>query len=313
MSASPHGTDGHGPETDLPQQVDPDDRQVLRVDRLTGEVVTRRRIRDQIGARSRAIAVVLTVVLAYVIVDIFVQGPLTQLDIKVNDWNGQTAIPALDEAAKWYDKMGQRSVLVPILLAVAGYFAKKNRTWRPVVLAAMAFLVLNVVVGAMKVLIGRSQTETGDPSVLQGDIIFPSGHSSNMVLTGGVIVYLMLRYARNPPVRRVAALWSLLTTLTILTSIYIGSHWVSDLIGGALVGGLLLQSVILFDIATKDIRYTRPWWWRRTVALLPFLETDRDRVDAVPVTGGGLGGVVEEVPEVGAAPGAADLRTTHAE
>ena len=313
MSASPHGTDGHGPETDLPQQLDPDDRQVLRVDRLTGEVVTRRRIRDQIGARSRAIAVVLTVVLAYVIVDIFVQGPLTQLDIKVNDWNGQTAIPALDEAAKWYDKMGQRSVLVPILLAVAGYFAKKNRTWRPVVLAAMAFLVLNVVVGAMKVLIGRSQTETGDPSVLQGDIIFPSGHSSNMVLTGGVIVYLMLRYARNPPVRRVAALWSLLTTLTILTSIYIGSHWVSDLIGGALVGGLLLQSVILFDIATKDVRYTRPWWWRRTVALLPFLETDRDRVDAVPVTGGGLGGVVEEVPEVGAAPGAADLRTTHAE
>ncbi len=313
MSASPHGTDGHGPETDLPQQVDPDDRQVLRVDRLTGEVVTRRRIRDQIGARSRAIAVVLTVVLAYVIVDIFVQGPLTQLDIKVNDWNGQTAIPALDEAAKWYDKMGQRSVLVPILLAVAGYFAKKNRTWRPVVLAAMAFLVLNVVVGAMKVLIGRSQTETGDPSVLQGDIIFPSGHSSNMVLTGGVIVYLMLRYARNPPVRRVAALWSLLTTLTILTSIYIGSHWVSDLIGGALVGGLLLQSVILFDIATKDVRYTRPWWWRRTVALLPFLETDRDRVDAVPVTGGGLGGVVEEVPEVGATPGAADLRTTHAE
>ncbi len=313
MSASPHGTDGHGPETDLPQQLDPDDRQVLRVDRLTGEVVTRRRIRDQIGARSRAIAVVLTVALAYVIVDIFVQGPLTQLDIKVNDWNGQTAIPALDEAAKWYDKMGQRSVLVPILLAVAGYFAKKNRTWRPVVLAAMAFLVLNVVVGAMKVLIGRSQTETGDPSVLQGDIIFPSGHSSNMVLTGGVIVYLMLRYARNPPVRRVAALWSLLTTLTILTSIYIGSHWVSDLIGGALVGGLLLQSVILFDIATKDVRYTRPWWWRRTVALLPFLETDRDRVDAVPVTGGGLGGVVEEVPEVGAAPGAADLRTTHAE
>src|SRR3954468_5425916 len=287
MSASPHGTDGHGPETDLPQQLDADHRTVLRVDRLTGEVVTRRRIRDQIGARSRVIAVALTVALAYVIVDIFAQGPLTQLDIRVNDWNGQTAIPSLDRAAWWYDKMGQRSVLVPILLAVAAYFAKKNRTWRPVVLAAMSFLVLNVVVGAMKILIGRSQTETGDPSVLQGDIIFPSGHSSNMVLTGGVIVSLMLPYAKNPPVRLVAATWTIMTTLTILTSIYIGSHWVSDLIGGALVGGLPLQTVILLDIATKDVRYTRPWWWRRTVALLPFLETDRDRVDAVPVTGGG--------------------------
>ncbi len=320
MSASPHGTDGHGPETDLPQpperlpdQRPADARPTPRVDRLTGAVVTRRRIRDQIGARSRLIAVALTVALVYVIVDIFVQGPLTQLDIRINAWNGQKAIPSLDGAAWAYDKMGQRSVLVPILLAVAGHFARKNRTWRPVVLAAMSFLVLNVVVGAMKILIGRSQTETGDPSVLQGDIIFPSGHSSNMVLTGGVIVYLMLRYAKEPPVRTVAAVWSVLTTLTILTSIYIGSHWLSDLVGGALVGGLLLQSVILFDIATKDIRYTRPWWWRRTVALLPFLETDRDRVDAVAVAGGGLGGVVEEVPEVGAAPGAADLRPTHAE
>lgn len=287
MSASPHGTDGHGPETDLPLQ--PEASTYEKIDRLTGAHYTRRRIRDQIGARSRGIAVALTVGFLYILVDIFVEGPLTQLDIKVNDWNGQKAIPSLDSAAWAYDKMGQRSVLVPILLIVAGYFARKNRTWRPVVLAAMSFLVLNVVVGAMKILIGRSQTETGDPSVLQGDIIFPSGHSSNMVLTGGVIVYLMLRYAKNPPARLVAAVWSVLTVLTILTSIYIGSHWLTDLVAGALVGGLLLQSVILFDIATKDIRYTRPWWWRRTVALLPFLETDRDRLqDLPPVAGDGV-------------------------
>ena len=51
MSASPHGTDGHGPETDVPRSATPT-TQVLRVDRLTGAVVTRRRIRDQLGARS---------------------------------------------------------------------------------------------------------------------------------------------------------------------------------------------------------------------------------------------------------------------
>lgn len=288
MSASPHGSDGHGPETDLPTQPDApaDERRpavagLARIDRFSGTPYTRRRIRDQIGARSRGIAVALTVGFLYIVVDIFVQGPLTQIDIRVNNWNGQQALPSLDRAAWIYDKMGQRSVLVPILLLVAGYFARKNRTWRPVVLAMMSFLVLNVVVGAMKILIGRSQTETGDPSVLQGDVIFPSGHSSNMVLTGGVIVYLMLRYARNPPVRLVAAVWSVLTVLTILTSVYIGSHWLTDLVAGAFVGGLLLQSVILFDIATKDVRYTRPWWWRRTVAVLPFLETDRGRTAAV--------------------------------
>ena len=301
MSASPHGTDGHGPETCVPQLTDEPDSE------------PRQRIRDRIGRRSRMIAVLLTASLLYVIVDIWVQGPLTQLDIALVDWDGESSIPSLERTAWAYDKVGQRSVLVPILLIVAGVLARRHRTWRPVVLAAMSFLVLNVVVGAMKIIIGRSQTETGNPDVLAGGIIFPSGHSSNMVLTGGVIVYLLLRYAKNPPARSVAALWTVLTLLTIVTSVYIGSHWLTDLVAGVLVGGLLLQSVILFDIATADVRYTRPWWWRRTVALLPFLETDRDGVDAVPVPGGRLGGVVKDVPQVGAASAAPDLRATHAE
>lgn len=304
MSASPHGTDGHGPEAEVP---------VTSTTRAVEPVYRRRRIRDQISRRSRLIAYVLSLSLGYVIVDIFVEGPLTQLDIRINDWNGQQAFPSLDHLAWAYDKVGQRSVLVPVLLIAASIFSRRHRTWRPVVLAGMSFLVLNVVVGAMKILIGRSQTETHNPAVLQGDIIFPSGHSSNMVLTGGVIVYLFLRYAKDPPARRIAAVWAVLTTLTILTSLYIGSHWFTDLIGGALVGGLLLQSVILFDVATKDIRQTRPWWWRRTVVLLPFLETDRYGVDAVPVAGGGAVPVVEDMPEVGAASGAPDLRPTHAE
>ena len=301
MSASPHGTDGHGPETCVPQLTDEPDSE------------PRQRIRDRIGRRSRLIAVLLTASLLYVIVDIWVQGPLTQLDIALVDWDGESSIPSLERTAWAYDKVGQRSVLVPILLIVAGVLARRHRTWRPVVLAAMSFLVLNVVVGAMKIIIGRSQTETGNPDVLAGGIIFPSGHSSNMVLTGGVIVYLLLRYAKNPPARSVAALWTVLTLLTIVTSVYIGSHWLTDLVAGVLVGGLLLQSVILFDIATADVRYTRPWWWRKTVALLPFLETDRHGVDAVPVPGGRLGGVVEDVPQVGAASAAPDLRATHAE
>jgi len=307
VSASPHGTDGHDVEVDVPP--------VAVVHELAAPVTAgqRRRVRDRISRRSRLIAVALTVALLVVVVDIFVQGPLTQLDIRIHRWDGEKEQPSLDTWAWAYDKVGQRSVLVPILLVVAGVLARRHRTWRPVVLAAMSFLVLNVVVGAMKILIGRSETDTFDPSVLNGGVIFPSGHSSNMVLTGGVIVYLLLRYEPAARVRLVAAGWAVLTVLTILTSLYIGSHWLTDLVGGALVGGLLLQSVILFDVATADVRHTRPWWWQRLVALLPFLETDRDGVDAVPVARGGLGGVVEEVPEVGAAPTAPDLRSTHAE
>lgn len=210
---------------------------------------------DLLGARARLISSLLAGALLAVVIDIFVQGPLTQLDKRIYSWNGRKEWPSLVDTAWIYDKMGQRSVLVPILLVVAGVFARRHHTWRPVMLAMVSFVALNVVVGAMKLLIGRSETETGSVDVLSGGIIFPSGHASNMVLSGGLIIYLFWRYADDPPLRRLTVFIALLTTLTIATSIYLGTHWFTDLVGGALVGGLLLQLVILFDRATARIRH----------------------------------------------------------
>jgi hypothetical protein len=79
-----------------------------------------------------------------------------------------------------------------------------------------------------------------------------------MVLTGGLIIYLVRKYSNNPPTRRLVVALAVLTTLTIATSIYIGSHWVTDLIGGALVGGLLLQAVIVIDRATTSPQTRHP-------------------------------------------------------
>lgn len=260
--------------------------------------------------RSRTIAGLLTAGLLYVLVDIFVEGPLTSLDVKVERWDGETSLPSLQSSAWLYDKVGQRSVLIPVLLIVAGILARRHRTWRPVVLAGVSFLILNVVVGAMKIIIGRSETETGDPSVLNGGVIFPSGHSSNMVLTGGLIIYLLWRYTDRPPMRRLIVLVSAMTATTIAVSIYIGSHWVSDLIGGALVGGLLLQAVIVFDRKTVHVRQDPPAILAPAL-LLGLFESDADGVDAVTIPGRRLGSVVEEVPEVGPAPPATDFRADH--
>jgi membrane-associated phospholipid phosphatase len=323
MSASPHGTDGHDVDNEVPETEI--DSPVAAQRGPTGSETdtspryaspdwrpTRGRwLADLLGARARMISALLAGALLYVVVDIFVQGPLTQLDITVGRWDGEQDHPRWSDAAWIYDKMGQRSVLVPILLVVAGVFARRHRTWRPVVLAMVSFLVLNVVVGAMKILIGRAETETGSVDVLAGGVIFPSGHSSNMVLSGGLVIYLMWRYGENPPLRRMTVLIAALTMLTILTSLYIGSHWLTDLVAGVLVGGLLLQSVILFDRATLRFRERPPWALRPVWSLLRRLQPDRYGVDAVPVARRGLRGVVEDVPEVRPASTAPDLRTTH--
>jgi membrane-associated phospholipid phosphatase len=265
-----------------------------------------------LSRRSRITTVVLGALLIYVIVDICLTGPLTQLDKTYYKWHPKETIAGLHDWAWGYDKFGQRSVLLPILLVVAGVFARRHRTWRPVVLAFTSFAILNIIVGAMKLIIGRTETRTGDPSVFNGGVIFPSGHSSNMVLTGGVLVYLLMRYTKHPPVRRVIALWTFLTALTIATSLYLGTHWISDLIGGVLVGGLLLQAVIVFDRKTAHVRDDPPAILGPALRLGLF-EANANRIDAIPIARGSLGSVVEEVPEVRPAPPAPDLRTTHAE
>jgi membrane-associated phospholipid phosphatase len=272
-----------------------------------------------LSPRGRTWLALLSAALFLVLVDVFIQGPLVRLDLWVIQFDGQRELPALDRAAWIYDKAGQRSVLFPLLLAVAGVLSWRHRTWRPICLAGFTFVSLNVVVGAMKVLIGRSETETGSVDVFSGGVIFPSGHSSNMVLTGGLIIYLLRRYTERPPVRLLTGVVAVLTTLTCATSIYIGSHWVSDLIGGMLVGGLLLQAVIVFDRATVRASLLRE---RRIAGIIlepgPVLrprrlQADRHGVDAVTVPRRRLGGVVEDVPQVGAAATAADLRAPHPE
>lgn len=265
-----------------------------------------------LSPRSRAWLYGLSIGLAVVMLDVFLHGPLVRLDLWVIQYDGQEQHPWLDPVAQVYDKVAQRSVGVPILLIVAGILGRKHRTWRPLVLAFYSVASLNLVVGTMKVLIGRSETETGNSELFTGSAIFPSGHSSNVVLTGGLIVYLIRRYSKNPPTRQMIIVVAVMTALTVATSIYIGSHWVTDLVGGALVGGLLLQAVVIIDRATM-----KPQLPALAKVVVPSgglrHEHDRDGVDAVPLAGRRLGRVVEEMPEVRSAPAAPDLRPTHAE
>jgi membrane-associated phospholipid phosphatase len=265
-----------------------------------------------LSRRSRSVGLALSSGLLYVIVDIFVEGPLTKLDEAFYKWHPHETVAGLHRWAWLYDKFGQRSVLLPILLLVAGVLARRHLTWRPLVLAFTSFAILNIIVGAMKLIIGRSETRTGDPSVFNGGVIFPSGHSSNMVLTGGVLVYLLIRYVEHPPVRRVVALWTVLTAMTIGTSLYLGTHWISDLIGGVLVGALLLQAVIVFDRKTAHVRDDPPAILGPAIRLGLF-EANGDRASPVPIPGRRLGVVTEDLPTALPALPESDLRATTAE
>jgi membrane-associated phospholipid phosphatase len=134
-------------------------------------------------------------------------------------------------------------------LIAASFIAYKFKTWRPLNLAMISLLSLNVVVGSFKIVLGRTKPRDGFDLLHAGGMSYPSGHASNAVLSWGILAYLIYRYAKVDRYQgRLASAGVVLISLTVcVVSLIRHTHWFSDLLGGLFVGSALLVAVIAID------------------------------------------------------------------
>ncbi len=110
---------------------------------------------------------------------------------------------------------------------------------------------LNLVVLVLKVGLGRGQPAPADPSFFIGGMAYPSGHTANIVLVYGLVVYLLGRYYGLSRAEYFA-LWSAVAALSVLmvvVSLTLNWHWFADLIAGLIVGGAVLEMTVAADAA----------------------------------------------------------------
>ncbi|MGA8211928.1 MAG: phosphatase PAP2 family protein, partial [Nocardioidaceae bacterium] len=175
-------------------------------------------------------------------------GPLVSLDAY---FNLQAPPPGWVGFLHVLDRIGQRVVCLPILGVVAVVCARKTRSWRPLWLSGIGVLVLNLLVLALKVGLGRGQPGAVNPSFFVGGMAYPSGHTANIVLVYGLGAYLLGRHrVISRPWRAVA--WSVVAVLAatmVATSLTLNWHWFADLVAGLLVGAAVLETVVAIDAA----------------------------------------------------------------
>ena len=199
--------------------------------------------------RALSWSVLLLIGFLFITAQVLRSGPLIAWDEKIN----KTPRPRFDGFSGFLlrriDDLGLRWLTATILLLAAAYIAYKFKTWRPLNLALLSLLALNLIVGSFKLLLGRTKPRRGIDLIHAGGMSYPSGHASNAVLSWGILAYILYRYAKVDRYQgRLASAAVALLSLTIcIVSLIRHTHWFTDLLAGLFIGTSILIAVIAVD------------------------------------------------------------------
>jgi len=130
--------------------------------------------------------------------------------------------------------VGATVVTLPVRLLATGYLIWRRR-W-----AAMISFVLAVVTSeALITILKKAYNRPRPPHSLvsTSGASFPSGHA---VATAVTAVALVIVLVPPGPKRRKWELWAIALTMVMgISRAYLGAHWLSDAVGGVLIGSAL--------------------------------------------------------------------------
>ena len=176
-------------------------------------------------------------------------GPLVEYDKKINSDPKPQFEGFAGFLLRRLDDLGLRGLTATVLIIAASFIAYNFKTWRPLNLAFLSLILLNLVVGTFKLVLGRTKPRDGFDLLHAGGMSYPSGHASNAVLSWGILAYLIYRYAKVDRYQgRLASAGVAAISLTVcVVSLIRHTHWFTDLLGGLFVGSALLVAVIAVD------------------------------------------------------------------
>ena len=209
-------------------------------------------LRDRLeGSKRRLAAFAAGIVLLFAVgLGVLLALRPLELDAEWMEEVVENRTPFLETVALVFDFLGGGwfgVLVVPVGIAAAFLIAR--RPW-----AASAFILGSALssgaVQLMKALFGRARPE--QILLPLESPAFPSGHTANAAT---VVVLLALLLRR----RWIAVAGAAYVVLMALSRTYLGAHWVTDTIGGTLVGAAVAVLVwVLFAQKLRDERTARP-------------------------------------------------------
>lgn len=194
------------------------------------------------GTRRRLLlaSAVLVVLAVAVGADVVHGGLLTGLDTSARAAGEASRSAGLTPVVELVSDLGTTPVRVVLAAALAVPLAARWRSWRPVVLAALAVALSPAVSASAKRLVGRARPPAAAAIEAPGDPSFPSGHATASACLATALAALALAALRAAWARALTVIGAAALALAVgLSRVYLGAHWATDVLAGWCTGAAL--------------------------------------------------------------------------
>ena len=168
-----------------------------------------------------------------VVEDIWSHDPLVQADLAMFQLLQLLRSSAVDGLMIATTEMGGVGVLLPLVIVVASWLAW-HRSWRTAGYWLGAAAFAEALVQVLKMALGRGRPldlYTGNEQ-----FSFPSGHAAATTVILGFLAFLLSRGQSTGARLAYAIAFAVYVTLVAFSRLYLGAHWMSDVVGGVSLG-----------------------------------------------------------------------------
>jgi len=172
-------------------------------------------------------------------------------DLAVNAWIPSIQLPIFIALAKGIEFLFDTLPLTIISLAVAlVIWLRKSR--KDAAVFAGVMLLNAIAIEAIKLIVHRARPING--LIQESSYAFPSGHAATALVFFGFLIYFAIKYLKPKKQKSITiSLCLLMIVLIGFSRIYLNTHWLTDVLGGFLVGAVMLAlSLLTLRILEKN-------------------------------------------------------------
>jgi membrane-associated phospholipid phosphatase len=163
------------------------------------------------------------------------RSPLVQVDAQLADTLHANLVPSATTTFAAVTTFGSTPVLALVASTVAAYLVRRGRRLDAALLA-VTLGGAQLLTWILKAIFERPRPSFEDPVATASWFSFPSGHALSSIAVYGALAYLIVGGGRSSQARALVAGLALLVALIGFSRLYLGVHYLTDVLAGYSAG-----------------------------------------------------------------------------